>query len=64
MSETGAVPTTITEQIYAMMLSDLADDEAFDEATVKKVQELIEKDMLTNRGAVLNAIQVQPGAAS
>lgn len=64
MSESETVPATIAEQIYAMMLSDLVDDEAFDEATIAKLHGLIVQDRLTNRNAVLKAIQVQPGAES
>lgn len=60
MSNSEEVPATITEQIYAMLLSDLADDEAFDLATIRSIQTLIEKGRLSNRNAVLKAIRVQP----
>lgn len=55
---------TIIEQIYAMMLADLSDDDVFDEGTIKKINQLIERDRITNRTAVLKAIKVQPGEDS
>ena len=59
MSESETIPATIAEQIYTMMLTYLAADEAFDDATIVKLHELIDQDRLTNRNAVLKAIQVQ-----
>lgn len=64
MSETEAIPATVAEQIYAMMLSNLVDDEDFDDATIAQLHDLIDRGQLTNRNAVLKAIQVQPGGLS
>lgn len=53
-------PASIADQIYALMLANLADQEEFDDVTVSRLQVLVDKNRLSHPIAILGAIQAQP----